>query len=196
MLSLSIIMWSSRYTLRIAAAGISTNHHSILEIVVCLRSFHWLVVLFHTHDNDLMAPISDLLASGNNCNGEFRELQFFWRETLNLRRIILCCLCITIFTNPLPEDAAVFFALASFFSYTFIFLGRAFPTVSLLEEELVLLASTFSCGNNITKTGKWDISHILNLRARRILQYVLTGQTDTLWARRSLDIVYDNSNEM
>lgn len=115
MLSLSIIMWSSRYTLRIAAAGISTNHHSILEIVVCLRSFHWLVVLFHTHDNDLMAPISDLLASGNNCNGEFRELQFFWRETLNLRRIILCCLCITIFTNPLPEDAAVFFALASFF---------------------------------------------------------------------------------
>lgn len=89
----------------------------------------------------------------------------FWRETLNRCRFIPCCLlCITIFTNPLPEDDAVFF---TFFLHL-LFLGprTRFRILSLLEEELVLLASTFSCGNNVTKTGKWDISHILNLRAR------------------------------
>ena len=49
----------------------------------------------------------------------------------------------------------------------------------------------------LQKLVDWYISHILTLRARRILQYVITGQTDTmLWARPSLDIVYDNSIEV
>ena len=165
----------------------------LLEIVVCSRwrsSSLPLVVLSHTHDttdnDDLMASISDSLAGGSNSGG-FPEFQFFsfWRETQNRRGIIISLLPKHHnFHKSFSGRRRGFLRSCCFFSYyTFFFWARAFPVtcVSLLEEELVLLASTFSCGNNVTKTGKWDrISHILNLRARRILQYVLTGQTDTL----------------
>ena len=106
----------------------------LLEIVVCSRwrsSSLPLVVLSHTHDttdnDDLMASISDSLAGGSN-NGGFPEFQFFLfggKLKIAAASSFLCCLSITIFTNPFPEDAAVFFALAAFFLLTPSFFGPA-----------------------------------------------------------------------
>ena len=95
------------------------------------------------------------------------------------------------------------FSLLLFLHLSFFWVARALAASSLLP----LPRKNWSCLHHhhrhvaaatmLQKLVDWYISHILTLRARRILQYVITGQTDTmLWARPSLDILYDNSIEV